>query len=69
MRQDNKRICHVEYYDGDNAWHDLRAKELFIVYPEGTKVYNKFPGHGFYWGEITVSKHDKDGLYYEVADP
>jgi hypothetical protein len=37
-----------------------------VVYSVGTQVYKNFPGHGFYWGEITVSKHDKDGFYYEI---
>jgi hypothetical protein len=64
--QDNKRICYVEYYDGENAWHILENEKYFIVYSVGTKVYKNFPGHGFYWGEVTVSKHDKDGFCYQV---
>jgi hypothetical protein len=65
--QDNKRICFIEYYDGENAWHDLGAEQFSIVYPLGTEVYKNFPGHGYYWGEVTVSKHYTDGsLYYEV---
>jgi hypothetical protein len=64
--QDNKRICYVEYYDAENVWHDLGMEQFSIVYPLGTQVYKNFPGHGFYFGEITVSKHDKDGLFYQV---
>jgi hypothetical protein len=59
--------CYIEYYDGENAWHDLGTEDFSIVYPLGTQVYKKFPGHGYYWGEVTVSKHDKDcSFYYEV---
>jgi hypothetical protein len=32
----------------------------------GTQVYKNFPSQGFYWGEITVSKQNANGLYYEV---
>jgi hypothetical protein len=67
MRPENEDFCYVEYYDGDKAWHDLRTEQFSIVYAVGTKVYKKFPRHGKYWGEITVSKHDQAaGLYYEV---
>jgi hypothetical protein len=62
---DNKRV-HVEYYNGNKDWHDLGSEEILIVYPVGTQVYKQFPYHGFYWGEIIVCKHTKDGLYYEV---
>jgi hypothetical protein len=64
--QDNKRICYVEYYDGENAWHNLEMEKYFIVYSVGTKVYKQFPDHGYYWGEITVSKDDMTGLCYQV---
>jgi hypothetical protein len=60
MPSDNKRLCYVEYYDGDARWHDFTKQKFFIVHFVGTT------GHGLNWGEITVSKHDKMGLYYEV---
>jgi hypothetical protein len=63
MRPDS---CFVEYYDGDEGWLDHGAELFSIVYPMGTQVYKNFPGRGFYWGEITASKHDNDSLYYEV---
>jgi hypothetical protein len=58
--------CYIEYYDGDKDWLDLRTEQFSIVYPVGTQVYKLFPGYGFYWGEISLSKHDLNGLYYEV---
>jgi hypothetical protein len=32
----------------------------------GTKVYKQFPGHGFVWGEVTVSMNDTGGFYFKV---
>jgi hypothetical protein len=32
----------------------------------GTGRLGSFPARGNYWGEVTMSKHDKNGLYYEV---
>jgi hypothetical protein len=63
MRPDS---CFIQYYDGDEGWLDLETGHYLIIYSIGTQVYKNFPGHGNYWGEITMSKHDKNGLYYEV---